>query len=414
MTVISDSQPTPYRQGTLPIRKAITDPDLARYPELEELVGYGYQITANLLQSNNPAGSPSVGSKRRKSMDSFLHTPSVSTPKNFGADIQSTLSTRKLAMTNQTHELKRPELFATPTRSRPNPRLHPEGRSCSANDQQGVEEIREKRGPSPHGSAIHGGLGQRPQKRRRHTADESLSSVAPSLMADLPLLLESHSENHGMERTTTGTNSAQRHAFSPPGVIEGHVGLPDEDSECDYESWEAGHSVEGLRELREEMQRGSLQSSSLGILANTDPSDQDGGQEASLKDTLLGKPGHSSNQGDSPTVSDLLLGAKSKPRDRSMTEPAFEQNPASPSNPFSHPSPARLRRAKTTSEAQLTALESVYDLVSDAAKLDGISQIPVAELLKAKVIANRIGEVLDEQVYSKLGKGQRGRDDEQV
>ncbi|KAH6912731.1 hypothetical protein BKA70DRAFT_1218862 [Coprinopsis sp. MPI-PUGE-AT-0042] len=404
MTVISDSQPTPFRRGSLPVRKAITDPDLARYPELEELT---------------LAESPTMGSKRRNTMDS-----SSRTPRSYGPHLSAAISTHEPAMGSHACGSNVRGPFVTPTRPRPYPRLHPEGRSWSENNgvpqhtRGGIDTESSEPREGPHVSNTRDWLDERPLKRRRHPVDDLSLPSAPNSKVPLPHPIQCHSGNgdNVVDMERTHTELACNLAFPPADVLEGPktANLPDEDLECDYESWEAGHSIEGLREIREEMHLGALQSFSLDILDESDSPERGDGGGIPVKDTQVDEPDSRSGRYESPTVSDRLFVAKSKLRDRSMTEPAFEYNPASPSNPFTHPSPRRLRRAKTSSEAQLTALESVYSLVSNTAAMDGISQIPVAELLKAKMIAHRIGEVLDEQVVSKLERGQRPREDKEA
>ena len=85
---------------------------------------------------------------------------------------------------------------------------------------------------------------------------------------------------------------------------------------------------------------------------------------------------------------------ESRRRDRSQTAPEPERGSASLHR-------TALKR-NAMSEAQLDALQHAYAVVADT---DGVSQIAVQDLMQARRLANRINQVLDEQMCKKLVPG---------
>ncbi|TFK23401.1 hypothetical protein FA15DRAFT_695085 [Coprinopsis marcescibilis] len=408
-TIISDSQS--------PVTKEMhrsTDTGFSQFSDLGALVGYGYQLTAS--SSRNLSRKHSKNMERTPSQ-SRSTTPKGSEPQGRPQALRDILDYESTGDVN----LGTGSMGSLGALSK---RLF---------DETGNEDRDESGLMSPKFDEDAGS--EPPRKRRRASGDldRNFGTFSQAIASPLP-------------------------ASSPP-------------LEDDYDSWEAGISMEDLRAIQEGLQ--DVRSSSIGGDEKSAMENTKKPQKHDSDDDVYSLNAHAAADGDKhlktqeqdpfskesvsnhsqyrttrhlsfsgrmnrgtahdrtsrrrpasqvvinvedapildPTITSSGFPLRSRLRDRSRTAPPLDVRVRSPS-PDSAPTPAegKIRtsvphaqplRRHYTSSAQLDALRDAYVSVAEA---EGVSQIPVEDLMQARRLANQISQALDEQMYRKLGK----------
>ncbi|KAF8158535.1 hypothetical protein B0H34DRAFT_807999 [Crassisporium funariophilum] len=166
------------------------------------------------------------------------------------------------------------------------------------------------------------------------------------------------------------------------------------EDDYDYDTWEQGGSAESLREVQEEVENRSdfyVEDSEVGLEV------EDGTERMSEPE----------DDGDilSPSLSDF----PPQPR-RAQTAPT--PSPLSSLQP-SYPPPLRRNRTSPSplphrkgSSAQLDAVQRAYAVVADVDM--GGEEVDLRDIVRARRVVSRIGRVLDELIWERVGEGKDG------
>ncbi|KAG5644894.1 hypothetical protein DXG03_007446 [Asterophora parasitica] len=179
-----------------------------------------------------------------------------------------------------------------------------------------------------------------------------------------------------MENTISrGEELESQHVRSGPSTPK-HA-RPSTSSSVEYDSWEAGLSMDELMQLQRELV------GSDNLVPDTDMEEMVGVGETDLSSDL-------EDNGDLLQALELSETSSNRQRQqRSQTVPS-----AFPQRHQERPTP--LRRHQTTS-ARIDALQRAYSVVANDA-----SQIPVEDLVHATGLANRIQSALNDQLTRRL------------
>ncbi|RXW21487.1 hypothetical protein EST38_g4348 [Candolleomyces aberdarensis] len=204
---------------------------------------------------------------------------------------------------------------------------------------------------------------RRPLKRTKTIAGPSLlpPSSSPVGPTSSPLLADSQRKR--------GKQPVPNRSLPPSSDVE----------DDDYDSWEAVILHKDIQDIQQE----------LGIDGDIEVVDNDE-QEEDVQD----------NEDGDDVLPSPTFPLRSRRRERSQTAPELELDDAT--SPSAHPIPkAEPLRRHYSSSAQLDALQQAYAMVVET---EGVSQLPVEDLLKLKRLTSRIGETVDEQIYQQLAK----------